>query len=233
MFIINRGVTHAFYGDTAQDEEFCAYDLMFAPDFFDVDMINGSDFASLGSSFLFYSMFPDEKTLGADLRLTGNDYSDFGSLFNKIYLEYHGRERGYQNIIRAYVIELIIKIFRRMDSKAPETSMHKAEIINTALSYLRENYNMHISVSELASNLFLSRDYFSKLFRDTTGKTVTSFLKELRINEACRLLKETDRKISNIAQYCGFNDMKHFYSVFHSEMGTTPGEYRKNKGDML
>ncbi len=229
LFIVNCDVTHAFYSETDSKEPFCAYDLMFSPDFFDVDLVGGRDLSALGTSFLFYSMFPDEKALSADLHLSGTGYSDFGSLFNKIYLEYYGRELGYTNMIRAYVIELLIKIFRRMDSRPDSATAAKSQMIQKTLEYLRENYNMHISVSKLASDMFLSRDYFSKLFRDTTGKTVTAFLKEIRIGEACRMLRETDRKISDIAEYCGYSDMKHFYSAFHKQTGTTPGEYRKKR----
>ncbi len=230
LFIINCGMPHAFYKKEDESEQFCAYDLMFSPDFFEVDLINGNDFSVLGSSYLFYSMFPEERTMGADLHLSGNGYNDLGELFQKIYMEYHGREKGYINIIRAYVIELIIKIFRRMDKATDKGTMRKEDIIKSALEYLKKNYNMHISVNDLASRAFLSRDYFSKLFRETTGKTVTAFLNELRIEEARRLLRETDYKIAVIAEYCGFGDMKYFYTVFNSRVGMTPGEYRKEKG---
>ena len=131
-------------------------------------------------------------------------------------------------MIRAYVIELIMKIIRRMDGKSDTPALHKSKIIDAALAYLHENYSMHISVSELAAHMFLSRDYFSKLFRSTTGMTVTAFLKQLRVNEACRLLAESDLSVTEIAQYCGFHDMKHFYSAFRSRIGKTPGEYRKS-----
>jgi AraC-like DNA-binding protein/mannose-6-phosphate isomerase-like protein (cupin superfamily) len=229
LFIINPDVPHAFYGNTDSKETFCAYDLMFVPDFIDVDLINGGDFTALGSSYLFYSMFPQEKAVGADLHLSNNSYSDFGELFNKIYLEYYRMDQGYINMIRAYVIELIVKIFRRMDVKSDNPSgMHKSKIIDAALKYLHEHYNMHISVSDLADHMFLSRDYFSKLFRSTTGMTVTAFLKQLRINEACRLLSETEQSVTQIAQYCGFHDMKHFYTAFRSQTGKTPGQYRKD-----
>lgn len=229
LFIIDPEVPHAFYGNTESNEAFCAYDLMFVPDFFDVSLINGGDFTSLGSSFLFYSMFPQEKAAGADLHFSSNSYNDFGELFNKIYLEYYRQEQGYVNIIRAYIIELIVKIFRRMDRKTDNApSLHKSKIIDAALAYLYENYNMHISVAELADHMFLSRDYFGKLFRNVTGMTVTAFLKQLRINEASRLLLESDQSITDIAQYCGFQDMKSFYAAFRAQTGKTPGAYRKS-----
>ncbi len=229
LFIINCGVTHAFYVDKNNNEPFCAYDLMFSPDFFDVELINGNDFSSLGSSFLFYSMFPEDRSGIADLHLSGTGYNDFGAIFNKIYLEYHGMEMGYTNIIRAYVIELLIKMFRRMDSVNKDEARIKTRIIDNSLVYLRDNFNQQISVSKLASDVFLSRDYYSKLFKEMTGKTVTAYIKEIRLNEACKLLCETDRKISDIAEYCGFNDMKNFYSAFKKYTGFTPGEYRKGK----
>lgn len=229
LFIINPGVTHAFYGKSDGHGAFCAYDLMFVPDFFDITMINGGDFTSLGSCFLFYSMFPQEKTVGPDLHLVNSSYCEFGELFNKIYLEYYGMEQGYINIIRAYVIELIVKIFRQLDVKTDSSAaMNKNSMIDAALKYLQKNYSMHISVSELAAHMFVSRDYFSKIFRNTTGMSVTTFLKQLRINESCRLLVETDRSVTDIANDCGFHDMKHFYTTFRIQTGTTPGEYRKN-----
>lgn len=230
IFVINPDVTHAFYEQEDNKESFCAYDLMVVPDFFDLNLINSGDFTSLGSSFLFYSMFPQEKAATADLHVSSNSYNDFGDLFRKIYQEYHTREQGYLNIIRAYIIELIVKIFRRMDSNSEfNESIHKSRIINETLDYLHKNYSMRISVADLASQMLLSRNYFSKLFRQTTGMSVSTFLKQLRINEACRLLLESDRSISDIAAYCGFQDIKHFYVSFRSQIGMPPGEYRKKK----
>lgn len=230
IFVINPDVNHAFYEQEDNPESFCAYDLMFVPNFFDLSLINGGDFTSLGASFLFYTMFPQEKAANADLHVSSTSYNDFGDLFRKIYQEYHTQEQGYLNIIRAYIIELIVKIFRRMDCSSEVTeSIHKSKIINETLDYLHKNYSMRISVADLASQMFVSRNYFSKLFRQTTGMSVSTFLKQLRINEACRLLMETDRSISDIASYCGFQDMKHFYVAFRSQTGMPPGEYRKCK----
>ena len=229
LFIINPDVPHAFYGNTESSEAFCAYDLMFVPDFFEINPGNRGDFASLGSSFLFSSIFSQEKMAGADLHFSSNSYHDFGELFNKIYLEYYRMEQGYINIIRAYIIELIVKISRRMDAKTSSPpSTHKSAIIDAALACLHEHYKTHISVSDLAAHMFLSRDYFSKLFRNVTGMTVNAFLKQLRVNEVCRLLLATDQSVTEIAQSCGFRDMKSFYSAFRAQTGKTPGEYRES-----
>lgn len=229
LFIINYDTPHAFFSDKNAQEPFVAYDLMFTTDFLDSSMINGNNFEAIGSSFLFFSLFPEQQQIGPDLQLSGSNYSLFGELFNKIYLEYKMRDKGYTNIIRAYVIELVVRIFRKMDSQ-PNNKIppRQLQIVNTALQYLRDNFNKQISMDELSAKVFLSKDYFGRLFRDVTGNPVSSLLQQIRIDEACKLLSTTDHKISQIAECCGFNDIKFFYNTFKKTTGLTPGEYRKS-----
>ncbi len=234
LFIINYETPHAFHGDASCPEAFAAYDLMFTPDFFDTSMIDSNSFESLQNSYLFYSLFPEEQEFKPDLQLSGSSYYLFGDIFNKIYLEYKGMEKGYVNMIRAYVIELILKILRKMDvsAESPDgrASGRQAETINMALEYLRSNYNTHITLEHLAAQTFLSKDYFGKLFKDVTGFPVSVLLQKIRIDQACVMLAKTDRKIADIAESCGFNDMKFFYSLFEKTMNLTPGEYRRKLG---
>ena len=228
LFIINPDVPHAFYGNTDSKETFCAYDLMFVPDFIDVDLINGGDFTALGSSYLFYSMFPQEKAVGADLHLSNNSYSDFGELFNKIYMEHRGQEKGYLEIIRAYLLQLIITIFRMDDSSNRQAGLSRnRQAVNYIQDYIRMNYMRPISVQELADRVYLSRDYVGRLFRDATGMTITAMIQKVRIDHVCEMLTATDRTIVDIAASCGFEDMKFFYSVFKKQKGMLPADYRR------
>ena len=226
LFIINYDTPHAFFPEEKGREPFVAYDLLFTPDFFDTSLIDNLRFESIHSSFLFYSLFPAQQ-LGPDVHISGSSYSAFGELFNKIYLEFTNREEGYINIIRAYVIELIIKMFRKM-SKEPnsETVSRQSRIVDTTLSYLRENYQKQLSLDELAAQVFLSKDYFARLFRETTGMPISALLQKIRIEEACKMLTGTNRKVDDIASDCGFHDIKYFYNAFKKITGMTPRQYR-------
>jgi AraC family L-rhamnose operon transcriptional activator RhaR len=227
LFIVNYDTPHAFFADGNAGEAFNAYDLMFTPDFFDSSMIHGDSFEALGSSFLFYSLFPEEREFGPDLHLSGSSYNVFGELFNKIYLEYANREKGYVNLIRAYVVELIIKMFRKMDSLAGgRTPAKQRQIVDFALDYLRKNFNTRVTMEELAAKAFLSKDYFGRMFREAAGLPMSALLQRIRVEEACRLLASTDRTVADIAECCGFGDVKSFYGSFKKETGVTPGEYR-------
>lgn len=226
LCIVNYETPHAFITDT--DESFVAYDLMFTLDFFDSSLFS-NNFESIGSSYLFYSLFPDEQPFHPDLQLIGASFSMIGDIFNKIYTEYYAQEKGYIDIIRAYVIELIVKVFRQIDSSGRvKIAPWQEKIVDAALCSLHKNYNTHITTKVLAANAFLNRNYFGKLFRDVTGKPVWEFLREIRIEEACKLLRSENTKILDVALQCGFDDIKNFYTVFKKLMGVTPGEYRKN-----
>lgn len=226
LFIINYDTPHTFFPNEESGEPFAAYDLLFTPEFFDTALINNLRFESISSSFLFYSLFPAQQ-LEPDVHISGSSYSAFGELFHKIYLEFTNREEGYINIIRAYVIELIIKMFRKMNS-APksETVTHQTQIVNRTLAYLRENYQKQLSLDELAAQVFLSKDYFARLFRETTGMPISALLQKIRIEEACKLLTGTNKKVEAIAGDCGFRDIKYFYNSFKKVTGMTPRQYR-------
>ena len=59
------------------------------------------------------------------------------------------------------------------------------------------------------------------------GKNFSDALKKARIEIACRLLANSDKKVSEIAADCGYKDLKTFYSVFKQIMGVSPGAFRK------
>lgn len=228
VFIINYDTPHAFIANKDDSEPFVAYDLMFMPGFLDANLIKNVNMESIHSGFLFYSLFPSQQ-IGPDIHISGPSYNRFGALFKKCYEEFINQENGYIDMIRAYLIELIIFMFRKMEDSDHSASLsHEEQIVNTTLEYLHKNYQKHISLNELAAQVFLSKDYFSRLFREITGMPINSLLQEIRISEACSLLTSTDRKINDIAVECGFPDINYFHTVFKKLTGLTPRQYREN-----
>ncbi|MBQ7381286.1 MAG: helix-turn-helix domain-containing protein [Clostridia bacterium] len=228
--LINSSATHKFTPVNEDNERFVAYDLMFTPDFFDAINIKMSSFEALKNCFLFYSMFPDEVSGQPDLHISGKKFSSYGELFTKIYNEFKNREKGYIELIRAYVIELIIKLFRDIEQAGTiSLSPAKIDTVWRAVSFMKNNYNVSLSVGEIAAKVFLGPDYFRKLFREVTGSSVSAFLQDIRIDEACRLLRTTDEPIKDIGMKIGYGDQKSFYQAFKKLTGKTPKEYREGK----
>jgi two-component system response regulator YesN len=80
--------------------------------------------------------------------------------------------------------------------------------------------------SFMARKMKLSRGYFSKCFKDITGKSFNEYLKELRIAQAKALLIQTAKPVAMIAEECGFLDPRYFSKQFREETGLLPSEYR-------
>ena len=227
--VINVNETHAFIADTTCNEEFLAYDLMFTPEFLDSSCLSNDDFSLLADSFLFYSLFPDEIGFKERFNLISNCNREFGSIFEKIYTEYKEAKTGYVNLIRLYIAEIIIKLLRKIGSSQQNTLTDtQKHIVGAVIEYIEENYSMKIKVDEIASKMFFSKNYLSKIFKKQTGTSIHEFLTEIRIKEVCRLLSSTNDTISDIAITCGFSDMKSFYSIFRKYTGQTPKQFRCN-----
>lgn len=97
-----------------------------------------------------------------------------------------------------------------------------------AKSLLLENLEGNISISEVAQVCNLSRGYFIRAFRETTGMTPYQWVLRERIDRARDLLRTSNTPLAEVAVACGFSDQSHFTRVFAGIVGTTPGNWRRN-----
>lgn len=88
-------------------------------------------------------------------------------------------------------------------------------------------FSEEITVHELAEKLGYSDYYFTARFKAETGMTLKEYIREKRLDEACRMLKNTSRSIDQISEELGFLSRSYFGKIFKKRMGVTPGEYRR------
>lgn len=231
IFVINCDVPHGFFHSHDTSDPLIMYNCVFLPQFLDLSLFSASHFEEITSSFLFKSLVPDNFTPKPDLKLNGIRFFEISELFEKMYIEYRQMSNGYIDIIRAYLIEIIVKIFRYTpESSARDITGKNARLIQKAIEYMKLNYQSEMSLSDLALRSLISKNYFSRLFKEVTGTNVSDYIQYLRTDQACNLLRTTDMKVLDIAEQAGFSDMKFFYEVFKKITGKTPGEYRKMGG---
>jgi AraC family transcriptional regulator len=84
-------------------------------------------------------------------------------------------------------------------------------------------------VGELASLCGLSRSYFTKAFKVSTGLPPHRWLNRNRIRHAQEMLEETDERLSSIALSCGFSDQSHLTRIFHAIVGSSPAAWRRQR----
>jgi len=76
--------------------------------------------------------------------------------------------------------------------------------------------------------------YLGQLFKKWMGYSIVDYIHKVRIEQAKRLLLETDQNIDLIADQTGFKDRSYFCKIFKKKTGLSPGEYKKyKKGKML
>ncbi len=225
FLIVDYGVPHGFTYSSDSDEPFVTYDLLFTPSFFRLD---GDRFSTLSKSYLFDS-FKNSQLFDCELKLINNlAHSEFYDIFNKIYAEYENTNYGYIDIIRTYLTELILKIFRKLEKRNDQIGKdNQHKYVENAIEFLKANYNSRINIENIVENMFLSKDYFRQLFKDVTGQSITSYIQHIRIEQACMMLANSERSVSDISVKCGYNDIKFFYQTFKKIKGVTPGDYRK------
>lgn len=107
--------------------------------------------------------------------------------------------------------------------------------IHRAQVYIRTHFRDTCSLSDTARHAGLSPAYFSTRFRQTAGVTYTQYLNSIRVDEAKRLLIDTDGRISDIASSVGYSNVTHFNRVFLGIVGMSPSMFRAfhfNTGQM-
>ncbi len=109
----------------------------------------------------------------------------------------------------------------------PEINKNTSQTITSkAKEYINNNYMRDISLFDIAEHVELTPYYFSRIFKKETGSNFSVYLTERRIEKAKELLKETDKKNSEICKMIGINNTNYFYSVFKKHTGYSPVEYR-------
>lgn len=104
------------------------------------------------------------------------------------------------------------------------------DVIYKALNYINNNYMKKISLEEVASQVYFSPSYFSKVFKDEMHCNFNTYLNQVRIEKSKKLLLSDAEKLVDIADMVGFEDQSYFSKVFKKTAGMTPGKFREMRG---
>ena len=105
---------------------------------------------------------------------------------------------------------------------------YKARQLKGIVGYLGEHFAEPLTLSAVAAQFGLSPQYFSTFFRENFGRTFTQHVNSLRIEQAARLLRETDLPVMEIGFNVGFDNFSYFIKRFREVYGASPSNYRKN-----
>lgn len=84
-----------------------------------------------------------------------------------------------------------------------------------------------ISLDKIAADAGISQEYMQKIFKQHEGIPITEYIAKVKMEEACNMLRYSDRQIREIAEYLNYNSVSHFSAAFKKKMKMTPKEYRE------
>ncbi len=99
-------------------------------------------------------------------------------------------------------------------------------LIRTVRRRVRDDEEL--TVEAVTKELGYTRQYVSGRFHRVTGRLLSHFLKEKRLEKAARLLKNGNMRVSQIARRCGFDSENYFRQQFRERFGMSPRQFRAN-----
>ncbi len=99
--------------------------------------------------------------------------------------------------------------------------------LKNALYYVQKSYDHDITIQEAASQCGFSESHFMKLFKEFTGMSFNAYLVNYRLELSAKQLAETNLKVIDIMENCGFHNQSYFTRAFHRKYHMTPLKYRK------
>ena len=153
------------------------------------------------------------------------------SLWDSITHEQKEKPAQWQAAVRSNLSLLMIAVARyinraiKKDVETPKKEWHFAASVQAIVN---ERFgDSSLTLEYIADSLYVSKSYLSRLFKQATGKSYSEYLSGVRVENACRLLAETDMTVERIAQHCGLRDIPSFYRLIHAHTGVTPNQFRK------
>lgn len=117
------------------------------------------------------------------------------------------------------------RVFRALESH--RSNQYKG-VVKKGIEYAQANYRESIQVADVAKAVFVTPNYFSKIFKQEMGENFTEWLNKYRIEKAKeKIMREPDVKTYQVAMETGFKDYKYFAYIFKKYAGYTPGTYRQ------
>ncbi len=146
------------------------------------------------------------------------------------YDEYVSKDVCYKLPIRANIYLMMTALLRYYCGSKNELDRmiyHNVMRLRPVITYIAEHYKEKIYIETLSDMITVSPDYFTKMFKDSIGRTPIDYINGLRINRAMQMLATTETSVNDISDELGFSNSNYFHKIFKQYMETSPAAYRK------
>lgn len=139
-----------------------------------------------------------------------------------------------ERVTEMHLLSLLFDLLSRNKGAVAEktnrpSASDMSDHVYRAVKFMSKNYRSQIAVSDVAAAAHISEKYLRELFKKETGKSLQSYLTDLRLAAAKTLLSNSKYNIGEVANLSGFAEYRNFVRIFKERYGITPTEYRTSK----
>jgi len=153
-----------------------------------------------------------------------NDLS-YGWVFGKDFIPLN--ELDDHNTIEEIIAWFSTIIKRIMEQNPSEEEQDYSLRVLQTIQLINKHYTEGIQLTDLSQRLGIHKVYLSRIFKEETGKNVTQYIQELKINDVKKMLTGANQSIQEIAETLNYSSPQQLSSVFKKETGMTPKAYKK------
>ena len=223
LYIVPSGVKHAYFS-YSNNEALIVRKLIFrAQDWFHGEVAQHS------SKRYCYGVFSDGGAV-AYAMLNSRMNEKINGIMDDVESELSDREEGWKNVVFACLVQ-IFSFLGRYINRSLKNSFKKSkdwEIAALAMRIVEDEFSDHeLSLETIASRIYVSPSKLSRIFKAESGQLFSEYIRDVRLNYAAKLLKETDLSVERIIFKCGIYGISSFYRNFREAFGMTPQIYKQ------
>lgn len=222
IFIVNPSAHHAFI--TTLAEPIIVYNcVFFLYDFF------GKNTGFEGFFKAAKNLYENNFSNASSMRLWDEEM-EVRRILKQLKKEFLGQAYSKNTMMMGLFLELLSEL-ARLYSRQSESALKpdiSVENVYNVIEYIDKNYDKNISLDELAKIIFVSNSHLCRIFRKTTGSTITQYIQRIKVHHASRELRETNKSFGEISYELGYKGEKAFRRIFKAHTGKNPMEYKKS-----
>lgn len=133
--------------------------------------------------------------------------------------------------LKAKILELLSIFYKDgyIQKNVKAKAKSKEQRLKEILLYINDHYTQNISISDMASLMNVTEQYFCRYFKNFLGISFTEYVNEIKVRKAARDLVFTNMSVCEIAQKHGFANTGYFFKNFKKKFSMTPAQYRKEQ----
>lgn len=149
-------------------------------------------------------------------------------LYIKMQKAYASNSKSRDLLLNSVLYEFLHFLVNSFPNVEKNNLNNSEEYIQETINYCFSNLDKKIQVNELADHLGLNRSYLTRLFKKNIGISLKDYILKIKLNEADKLLKETNLPINIIARSIGFDDPLYFSRIYKEKRGINAKEFRNS-----